>query len=274
MTDRHLVSTHYDQAAAQEYARLTQSPLHQAEWLLTLDLIHAFVPRGAKVIDIGAGPGRYSEYLVRQMDCQVGLVDLSPVSLELFRQRLEPGLLDRVLFAQAGCATDLGFVADESFDAALLMGPLYHLQEARERLAALSEARRVLRPGGYLLAAYLSPYPLFARLLHREPDLLCDTDVVKQLTQGGSVDLPNVSRLVEQFRCWPAQARVLMEQAGFSVVGMRNLEGPSIFAEDALREKLTTERQKQGWFQLLRETCENPDLLGATIHFLGVARRG
>ncbi|HYF76959.1 MAG TPA: methyltransferase domain-containing protein [Symbiobacteriaceae bacterium] len=274
MTDRHLVSTHYDQAAAQEYARLTQSPLHQAEWLLTLDTIHAHVPSGGKVIDIGAGPGRYAEYLIRGMGCQVGLLDLSPVSLDLFRQRLEPGLQERVLFAQAACATDLGFVADESFDAALLLGPLYHLQDEQERLAALSEAYRVLRPGGYLIAAFLSPYPLFARLLRRDPDLLCDAEVVRQLAQGGSVELPTVSRLVEQYRCWPAQARALLAQGGFDVVGMRNLEGPSIFAEDSLREAFSSEQQREGWFHLLRETCENRDLLGATIHFLGVARKG
>ncbi|MDF2630940.1 MAG: Methyltransferase type 11 [Symbiobacteriaceae bacterium] len=272
MTDRHLVSAHYDQAAATEYARLTQTPLHQAEWLLTLDLIHRHVAPGAKVIDIGAGPGRYAEYLIRQMGCQVGVTDLSPVSVDRFRQRLAPELQEQVLFAQAGCATDLGWVADASFDAALLLGPLYHLQDEGERLAALSEARRVLRPGGYLFAAYLSPYPLFARLLRREPDLLCDADAVTDLARGGAVDLPNLSRLVEQYRCWPAQAQALMAQAGFSVVGLRNLEGPSIFAEDLLRE-LSTEAQREGWFHLLRETCENPDLLGATIHFLGVGRK-
>lgn len=273
MTNRDRIAAYYDQSADQEYRRLTQSPLHESEWLLTVDLVDTYLPPGSAVIDIGAGPGRYTEYLLRERNCRVGLVDLSPACVDRFRQRIEPGLGERVLFAQPACATDLACAADASFDGALLLGPFYHLREESERLAALAEARRVLKPGGFLFAAFLSPYPLLTRVLERDPDLLTDDALVSQLTRGGGVDAPSVSRLVEQFRCWPAQARSLMEQAGFTTVRMRNLEGVGALAEETQRRVLTTPERKEGWFRLLRQTCENPDLLGATIHYLYVGQK-
>lgn len=273
MTDRRRIAAHYDQSADLEYRRLTQSPLHESEWLLTLDLVDAYVASGSAVIDIGAGPGRYAEHLLRHKDCRVGLLDLSAASLDRFRERMEPALAERVLFARAGCATDLAGVPNESFDAALLLGPLYHLREESERRAAVDEARRVLQPGGYLFAAFLSPYPLLVRLLERDPDLLGDPGLIGQLAHGGAVEAPTVSRLVEQYRCWPAQARALMEQAGFRTLRMRSLEGVGALSEAEQRSALTTPQRKQGWFDLLRQTCDNPDLLGATIHFLYAGQR-
>lgn len=273
MTDRQRIAAHYDHAADREYQRLTQSPLHQSEGLLTLELIDTYIAPGADVIDIGAGPGRYAEYLLAARDCRVGLLDLSLASVEHFSRRIEPGLAERVLFARACCATDLVGVADESFDAALLLGPLYHLREESERLAAVQEACRVLRPGGYLFAAFLSPYPLLTRVLERDPDLLTDAPAVAQLAEGGALDLRSVSQLVEQYRCWPSQARVFMEGAGLRTVRLRNLEGVGALAEAVQRSVLTSPERQQGWFDLLRATCENPDLLGATIHFLYVGQR-
>ena len=51
------------------------------------------------------------------------------------------------------CALDL---ADESADAVLLLGPLYHLDEPADRVRALAEARRVVRRGGVVNAAAIS----------------------------------------------------------------------------------------------------------------------
>lgn len=156
-TDQGAIARVYDQHAIAEYERLDRSLLDRAEFVLTAELLDKFVVLGADVLDAGAGPGRYAEHLLRR-GCRVGLTDLSAESLRLFEQRVEPRVADGVLFCRQGCATDLGWLSSESFDAVLLMGPLYHLVADDERRAALQEAWRVLRPGGILVASYVSPY--------------------------------------------------------------------------------------------------------------------
>ncbi|MGW8881867.1 class I SAM-dependent methyltransferase [Streptomyces mirabilis] len=65
----------------------------------------------------------------------------------------------------AGCTTELGdartlTAPDNSHDAALLLGPLYHLPDRHDRITALREAQRVVRPGGLIAAAAISRYSL------------------------------------------------------------------------------------------------------------------
>lgn len=79
-------------------------------------------------------------------------LDLSAGVLELARRKARELGVELAELVQ-GNATDLGHFADQSFDTVLLMGPLYHLLEAREREQALHEARRVLRPGGPIFAS-------------------------------------------------------------------------------------------------------------------------
>ena len=271
MTDRITVSRYYDERAAQEYCRLDQSPLHQAEWLLTLDLINEYIATGATVLDIGAGPGRYTEYLLRERGCRVGLVDISPACVQAFQERIGPN--ENVFLARASCATDLSFIPDATADALLLMGPLYHLTNPAERQTALAECRRTLKPGGYLFAAFVSPYPLFPRILERDPSVLDDPEFVRLLTEEGRVTTKSISNFVEQYRCWPNQAQNFLTEAGFTVTRTRNLEGVGALQGAIQATALAEPARRQAWFDLLRRTCEIPDLLGATIHFVCVARK-
>lgn len=258
-TDQGAIARIYDQYATAEYERLDRSLLHRAEFVLTAELLDEFVAPGTDVLDVGAGPGRYAEHLLRR-GCRVGLTDLSAESLRLFEERVEPDTADRVLFCRQGSAMDLGWLSSESFDAVLLLGPLYHLVTHDERRAALQEAWRVLRPGGILVASYVSPYkPL------REAVEKGDQRAVERLRAGG----PTLHLGMQQYRGWPSEARDALADTGFEVLRMRNLQGLA-----ALLPRDTIDTQNpEAFFAMLRATCELPDLLGATLHFLCVARR-
>jgi len=273
MTDRDGIERYYDVGAADEYARLTRSPLHEAEYELTVDLLREYIEPGSRVLDAGAGPGRYADLLIDELQCEVGLVDLSQACLDEFLRRRGGRLEDRVLFATRCCATDLATIDDRAFDAVLLLGPLYHLVEERERRAAAGEAWRALRPGGHVFAAFVSPWPAFARLLADGGGLLEDWEFVGDLIERGITRSTFEGVTVEFFRCWPAEAVALMERAGFETVRLRNLEGIGTHLRREQSEALADPRRKQAWLDILRATCEIPDVLGATIHFLYVGHK-
>jgi SAM-dependent methyltransferase len=113
----------------------------------SIELLERFLPRApADVLDVGGGPGTYSAWL-RERGDRVRLVDLLRVHVE----EAQAAGLD----AEVGDARELA-AESSSLDAVLLMGPLYHLTARQDRVAALREARRVLRPGGRLLAVAIS----------------------------------------------------------------------------------------------------------------------
>jgi SAM-dependent methyltransferase len=133
-----------------EAERLSQGigPLELAR---TQELLQRFLPPAPAVVcDVGGGPGVYSFWLA-SLGYTVHLVDVVPRHIEQARQRAAQPDSPPLASMEPGDARQLRF-ADETADAVILHGPLYHLTEHADRLAALAEARRVLRPGGTLLA--------------------------------------------------------------------------------------------------------------------------
>jgi SAM-dependent methyltransferase len=272
MADIARIAVVYDGATDREFARLSGDVLGEMEFELTVDLLYRYIAPTARVADIGSGPGRYAAYLLRR-GCRVGLVDLSAKNLERFRAWQGDTYGDRVLFTRVGCATELAGLATASFDAALVMGPLYHLTTLPERRAAVSEAHRILRPGGHVVASFISPYPRLKGLLGADGKDLRDANYTASLVAGGTTHTTAAGIRLAQHRCWPHPARALMEEGGFNTVCVRNLQGIACGLTDQEKALLADAGHWEAYFQVLRQTCENPDLLGATIHFAYVGRR-
>ena len=148
------VEQYYDADAEKEWVRLDRD---RVEFAVTLRAFDEYLPAApARVLDIGGGPGRYAIELTRR-GYDVTLADISEVELSIAREKsAEAGVaLSGVTKADA---RDLGAFADGSFDAVLLMGPLYHLLEEADRQTAVSEAVRVARPGGIVMATNITRY--------------------------------------------------------------------------------------------------------------------
>ncbi|MBK8881192.1 MAG: class I SAM-dependent methyltransferase [Bacteroidales bacterium] len=160
MPYRQIIAAAYDAGVEEEYCRLAGTPSGEAEYRLITELLAEYVPDGSVVIDIGAGPGRYAEHLL-QRDCKVGLVDLSAKSLKAFSDRIEKSFCRRnIIFNKVSCATQLNWIDDNTADAILLMGPMYHLVNEEHRNIALGNCRRILKPGGFLFTIFLTPNPV------------------------------------------------------------------------------------------------------------------
>ena len=122
----------------------------QVEYLTTMRYIEKYLRPGMRILEIGAATGRYSHALAR-MGYAVDAVELVQHNIDLFRENTQPG--ENITIRQ-GDARDLSFLADESYDLTLLLGPMYHLFTVMDQKLALSEALRVTKQGGILMAAY------------------------------------------------------------------------------------------------------------------------
>ena len=135
----------YAQSAEESRLKMGLGPL---EFERNKDLISRYLPSSNGVIaDIGGGPGHYSQWLAN-LGHQVFLID--PV-IKHIRQAEKRSHKSRHPFkAILGEARQLP-LADHCADVVILHGPLYHLQDEAERIAAIKEARRILRIGGMVL---------------------------------------------------------------------------------------------------------------------------
>lgn len=122
----------------------------QVEFLTTMRYIAKYLKPGMRILEIGAATGRYSHTLARQ-GYRVDAVELVQHNIDIFETLTQPG--ENVTIRQ-GNAKDLRFFADDTFDMTLLLGPMYHLFTVEEQLQALSEAIRVTKKGGIIMAAY------------------------------------------------------------------------------------------------------------------------
>jgi ubiquinone/menaquinone biosynthesis C-methylase UbiE len=270
MTDREIIAAAYDAGVEEEFNRLVSTPLFEAEFELITDLMKKYIRDGSVVIDIGAGPGRYAEFLLNR-NCTVGTVDLSQKCLDAFHNRISQKSQESVLFSKVACATDLSFIEDGIADAVVLMGPLYHLIHCEERTKAIAEAFRLLKPGGYLFAVFMSTFN-HAEHSH-EGDTICCSDFVKRLLSESVTTVKFQGYQVPQYKCMPRLAVSSFEPHGMHTLHLRNLEGIGTRFSEKDLSYYTTKPSKQELFDKLRNECEVSNTSGLADQFLYVGRK-
>ena len=145
-------------AESKEDTRLERTRHGQLEYFVTMEYIHRYAGKGTKVLEVGAGTGRYSVALAKEgMD--VTAVELVESNLAILREKSVG--IDTIKSYQ-GDATDLSRFADDTFDVTLVFGPMYHLYEPTDINKAIDEAIRVTKKGGTILFAFLSVYSIIA----------------------------------------------------------------------------------------------------------------
>ena len=150
METKEILAQHY--GSYDEDSRLL-SQHGQVEFLTTMGYVERYLRPGMRVLEIGAGTGRYSHTLARQ-GYQVDAVELIESNIEIFRQNTQPG--EDIRVTQGDARNLEGF---SGYDITLLLGPMYHLFAQEDKEQALSEAVRVTKPGGVIFAAYCMADP-------------------------------------------------------------------------------------------------------------------
>lgn len=198
------------------------------ELVRTLELLGNTLPTPpAHVLDVGGGPGVYAARLAR-VGYTIRLIDVLPLHVEQALERAAEQA-EAPFEAEVGDARDLSHLEDESVDAVLLLGPLYHLTERSHRVQALAEAGRVVRVGGVVAAVGISRY---ASLLDGAVRGFLDDPrfveiVERDLREGQHRNPRNVDGwFTTAYFHLPADLRGEVEQAGLTVDRIVGIEGP------------------------------------------------
>ena len=265
--DEDPIQKYYD--AGLEGERLFQGsgPLELAR---TQDILERVLPAApARILDVGGGTGVYARWLAGR-GYEVHLVDAVARHVEEARAHAGPALAGAVV----GDARHLGR-ADGSFDAVTLLGPLYHLVERAHRVQALAEARRVLRPGGVVVAAAISRYASLLDGLFR--GLVDDPDFVpileRDLREGQHRNpTARLDYFTTAYFHRPAELAEEARAAGLDVDTPLGVEGPAWLIPD-LESRWADEPRRVQLLGLLRRLEADPAALAMSAHLLLVARR-
>ncbi|MFJ9820784.1 class I SAM-dependent methyltransferase [Streptomyces sp. NPDC101151] len=233
----------------------------------TQDVLRRLLPPApARVLDVGGGSGVHAQWVAAD-GYAVELVD--PVPLHVERAARLPGVTARQGDARALAAPDA------SVDVVLLLGPLYHLPERQDRVRTLAEARRVLRPGGLVVAATINRYAALHDNLstglyfdaERRPQIEAAVGDGRMRPTGGSKSLFTTAYFHE-----PAEVLAEFSDAGLTPHGQYGLEGAAWLMGE-VSDRLDDPDRRELVLRALRKTESVPSLLGVSGHLLTAGSR-
>jgi ubiquinone/menaquinone biosynthesis C-methylase UbiE len=229
-------------------------------------------PAPAVVIDVGGGSGVYSCWLA-SLGYEVHLVDASPKLVEQARSR-SAQQKHRIASIHLGDARRLKF-ADNSADAVLLLGPLYHLTERADRMKSLREVHRVLRPGGVLFAAAISRFAsLFDSLSSGFFDKPEFAEILERDLADGQHRNPtgDLNYFTTAFFHRPSELAEEVNRAGFRNPELFPIEGPGWMARD-FEGLWRDDVQRARLLECIRKVEREPEILGASAHLMAIANK-
>jgi ubiquinone/menaquinone biosynthesis C-methylase UbiE len=257
-----------------EEGRLWGGAQGRLEYLRTMELLSRYLPPApATVLDIGGGAGGYALPLARD-GYSVHLIDPIPLHVEQAKARSRDQPEAPLAGAEVGDARSLS-QKDANADAVLLLGPLYHLTARDDRLRALREAGRVVRPGGVVLAAAISRFASTIDGLVN--GFLADDEfeaiAIRDLAEGQHRNPgERPGWFTTAYFHLPGQLREEAEEAGLVVEGLFGIEGPAWVVRD-LDAWIEDPARRAKLLDAVRRVETEPELLGASAHLLLVGRR-
>jgi SAM-dependent methyltransferase len=260
---------HYERG--EEADRLARSGAGRLEFERTREIVLRHLPPPpAAVADIGGGPGRYSIWLAA-LGYEVVHRDIVPMHVDQVRTAAAAAGVAVEAAVGDACGLDLG---DETVDAVLLFGPLYHLPRRAARVQALREARRIVRPGGPVFGAVISRWAarldgmLRARMYAKYPSA---EQVVDEVERSGLLaPLSPGSFCGVTHR--PGQVRGEFAAAGLAVADLVSVEGAAYLLDD-LDDRMDDRRDWQVVLDAARAHERVPELLGIGSHLIATGLR-
>jgi SAM-dependent methyltransferase len=236
------------------------------EFWRTQDVLRRLLPAApARVLDVGGGTGIHAEWLAAD-GYAVEVVD--PVPMHVERAGRLPGVTARL-----GDARELP-AEDAAYDVVLFLGPLYHLPERPDRVRALTEAHRAVRPGGVVVAASINRFAGLNDTLMQGnyfiPERRARIDAVSG--HGRHRHSPEDPHFTTAYFADPAEVPGEFGEAGLVHEGQYGVEGVA-WLMGGVEEWLDDPERREAVLAATRRIESEPSLLGASGHVLTVGRR-
>lgn len=238
----------------------------QVEFRVSMKYIHYYIDelinkgikaQNIKILDIGAGTGRYSVALANE-GYDVTAVELVKHNLGLLKAK------GSSVKAMQGNALNLKKISDEQFDITLLFGPMYHLFGDDNKKKALSEAMRVTKSGGVVLVAYvMNEYGVLTYAFKERHILECmeENRLTKDFkTISEPKDLYDYMRIEDINR--------INEELGLTRIKIISPDGPANYMRPFLNQ--LTEEEFERFVEYQMATCERQDIIGAAAHTVDI----
>ncbi|MFJ8067100.1 class I SAM-dependent methyltransferase [Psychrobacillus sp. NPDC096426] len=256
-----------------EWGRLDREPIEfQVNW----HYIKKYLPETGRVLDNGAGPGKYSMKLARE-GYKVTLTDLTPKLVEVAKGKaMEFGLEEQFEGFYAVDARELKMLEDEQFDASLMLGPMYHLQEEKDRVKAVQELYRVTKKNGFVFIAFMP------RVRHILTSLLSpenwkpnnNMETIVQFSHSGCFNHTDEGRFTGAYYFNIEDINPFMEAQGFENIQLIGSNAGTILNNDSWNYwKDKGEQELQKVIDLIIEKGTDPYILGISSHLLYIGRK-
>lgn len=232
------------------------------EYLTTMKYIKKYLKPNSKIIEIGAGTGRYSIALA-DMGYDVTAVELVPHNINIMKKKVKPKHNIKIY---EGNACDLSFIDSDTYDIVLLLGPMYHLFTDEDKNKAIGEALRVAKTGGIVYSAYCNNDTCMYKMFYKKRILsyldrgLIEDDYHAKSSPNEIFELyrkPDIDNLMKDFNV-----------TRLHFVGVDMLSYLYSNKLDRLNK-----REFEEYMKFLSTICEREDLVGFSEHMLDIFRK-
>lgn len=261
MTNReNIINNHYTNY--DEDSRLIKDNHNKIEFITTTHYIDRFLQKGMRVLEVGAGTGRYSLHYAKA-GFQVHAIDFVEHNVQILKSKIENGMN---ITAQQGDALDLSRFDDNTFDVTLVLGPLYHLYNDNDYHQAIKEAIRVTKRNGIVAFAYLT-----------SDSIIIDWALENQnLIKGQNTDFDKNFKIINYEEgvfsaFYISEFRELMQKHNVTFLHNVATDGIAYHIKEKI-DNLSDEEFKI-FVKYHLSTCERVDLQGFSNHMLYICRK-
>ena len=261
MDTEEFIKLHYE--SYDEDARL-RSKHGMVEFATTMHYIEKYLKHGDKVLEIGAGTGRYS-HAIAQKGYKVDAVELVEHNIDIFKSNTCDG--ENVSVRQ-GNALNLSFIEDNCYDIVLLLGPMYHLFTYEDHRKALEEALRATKIGGKVFVSYCGNDASVVQFLFGKH--MTKTEPFASLTDTSTFKLNSTPDVIIKLHRKEAIDELI---SGFPVKRLHFIGTDMMTRYMSEKVDEMDEEEYELYLKYVLATCERKDLVGASNHFLDILEK-
>lgn len=270
MTDFDKIRNYYKNF--NEKDRLINDNSGKLEYEMTMRILSKYLPKEAKILDLGGAAGVYS-FPLAEMGYEVYLADLSEDLINRAKVQNE-GKINKIRSCDVVNAIDLSIYEDSKFDVVLLFGPLYHLLEESERRKCLNEVNRVLKNRGFVFASfipYLSGSIAIIDRYFRHPEQVNEQNLDDVFKTG---KFNNIADKGFQEGYYPTSKEIeeLFDNCNFEKLDIKSIRGIGYQKEDNIYN-ITDEQVFNKIMKLVEQTSNKKEIIEMCGHAMYIGKK-